>query len=91
MLAREILLADRIDHSGFTATCSPKCVTKAVQFSASSLETSCMHLTTEEALSLLDIWRTERTVLQVYFSGVSASRELQATVSAILPRNSMAN
>ena len=39
-----------------------------------------VHLTIEDALSLLDIWKAHRTLLLVHFSTPGASRDLQMTV-----------
>jgi hypothetical protein len=42
-----------------------------------------MHITSDEAISLLDNWKMAGTVLRVYLSNSGIVRELQATVIAI--------
>jgi hypothetical protein len=42
-----------------------------------------MHITIEEAISLLDVWRTQETVLDIHFSCAGNRRELHETVVGI--------
>jgi hypothetical protein len=42
-----------------------------------------MHLTVEEALSLLKSWESDQTVLRIHFSGSKSSREVQASIRLV--------
>jgi hypothetical protein len=42
-----------------------------------------MHLSREEAISILETWKNERVSLRIYFSRAGANREFQASIREI--------